>query len=94
MQNTTHEECFSDSGTVGTSPAALSTADYPVYDGVFVRADDGNAGTVKVGSVADIAAGRGYPLAAGESVKIKIDTISKLHVIGSEAAQAYTWLSV
>lgn len=90
----THQESHSDSGTVGTSPAALSPRDYPVYDGVRVRADDGNEGTIKVGSLADIEAGRGYPLAASQSVKIKVDRLSRLRVVASQASQAYIWLVV
>lgn len=90
----THSESHSDAGTVGTSPAALSPLDFPVYDGVFVRADDDNEGTIKVGSTADIEAGRGYPLSAGQSVKVKVDRLSRLRVVASEAGQAYTWLAV
>lgn len=94
MQNVTHPESHSDAGTVGTDAAQLCSQDYPVYKGVFVRADDDNTGIIKVGSESDIAAGRGFPLKAGDSIEIAVDMVSKLFVIADGAAQGYAWLSV
>ena len=94
MQNVTHPESHSDAGTVGETAAQLCPQAYPVYKGVFVRADDDNTGIIKVGSHSDILAGRGFPLKASDSVEIAVDSTDKLFVIADAADQAYAWLSV
>jgi hypothetical protein len=78
---------------IDTTAEKLTDLSVTVRKYVYVKADAGNAGVVYVGK-AGVSASNGYPLAAGEDVKIPVDDPSKIYVIGSQADQGVKWLAV
>jgi hypothetical protein len=80
-------------GTVGMTPAQLSTMTLEVRKHVVVRASSDNGSTVAVGSAAALAA-NGFILAAGEQTPpIYVDDLSKIWVVGGDADQEFNWIA-
>jgi len=80
-------------GTVGGTPAQLTTIAFPITKHVVVQAASGNGSTVSVGP-ASAQAANGYILAAGESTPpIYVDDTSKVWVVGGAADQDYNWIA-
>jgi hypothetical protein len=74
------------------TPIVAAGFGHKAYRFVKVRALATNAGSILVGP-ATVSASSGYPLAAGESVEIPIDSPEKVFVY-STGAYGYEWLSV
>jgi len=81
-------------GSVGTAAQRVASLGAKACFYVLVRAAAANSGTIYVNDTAQVASTHGFHLAAGEEVKIQIDSIDKVWVIGSGADQAYSWLNV
>lgn len=77
---------------IDNAAEALSTSSIGCTNGVLVKADAANAGTVYVGPEG-VAEADGYPLAAGEEVFVPVDDVAKVYVIASEADQAAAWMA-
>lgn len=71
----------------------LTTSSFAVRKYVYIKANAGNTGDVYVG-LAGVSASNGYPLDAGEEVKIPVDDPSKIWVIGSADNQGVKWIAV
>jgi hypothetical protein len=85
-----------DAGQGTTTPAAVTPLvaagfGHKSYKFVRVRALATNAGSILVGP-ASLSASSGYPLAAGESIEIPIDSPEKVFVYAT-GAYGYEWLS-
>ena len=83
---------------ISTSAVQLLTGSTALVNGIIVKADESNSGTVWVG-ISTVTAGTtdatdGYKLTAGESVGFQIDNANKVYVIGSAASQRVSWLGV
>ncbi len=79
---------------VSTGPnqwVALSAADRPI-EGVVVKALAANAGTVYITGEGGAAAG--FPLAAGETVSIGIDDLSKIAVFVGTTGDGVAYLAI
>ncbi len=76
---------------VGSTAVQLQVNPRELLTGVIVKADTANAGVVYVGFSSQIDANAstksGFPLAAGDSVPLTIDDISKVWVIASTSSQ-------
>ena len=77
--------------SIGGTALQLTTSEAPLRNGLLVRAATTNSGTVYVGGstvTADSAAATdGFPLLAGESVKVEADKASLVYAIGSATGQ-------
>lgn len=71
--------------TIGTSGAAISATSLRSRFGWRLKAASGNSGTITVGSTA--APGTGYPLAAGETMELKVEDLANIFIVGSAASQ-------
>ena len=79
-------------GTIGLTATQL-TPGGQVSKNVVVRANAGNTGTIMVGSSA-VSVPNGFVLAAGaQTPPIYVDDLGKIWLIGSAAAQGYSWIS-
>jgi len=94
IQKESLPEFIARNGSVGTTAAKLTgSVGFPVRKHVVVRADSGNASTVKV-SHSEVDAANGFILAAGQqSPPIYIDDTSKIWVLGGAAAQGFSWVA-
>jgi len=93
IQRESLPEFFAGNGSVGTTAAKLTgTISIPVLKHVVVRADSGNASTIKASHSAAGTA-TGFILAAGEQVTIYIDATDKIWVLGGAASQAFSWIA-
>mgnify|MGYP000173894250 CR=1 FL=1 len=84
--------------TVGTTAVQLSTDSSALEGGVQITADAGNSGTVYLGSRSNLTAGSsdetdGYPLAAGDSILLPVDSEATIYLVGSGAGQKVYYLS-
>ena len=85
--------------SVGTTAVQLVTASTPATRGVLLRAAADNSGTVYVGNSSSVTADSadatdGMPLAAGDSLLVKVDDASKVYVIASATGQKVFFLTV
>ncbi len=80
-------------GSVGATKAALIAGETPLQKFVEIKADLTNANNVFVG-INTVTTSTGFLLDAGESVKIPIDDMSKVWVVGGAASQGFSWLAV
>ena len=62
--------------------------------GVTIKADNDNAGTVYIGNNENITSSNGFRLQAAESQNIEIDDLAKVFAFGSQASQKLYWLGV
>jgi hypothetical protein len=80
-------------GTVGTAPAQIFPSAKNVVKYIVVRANAGNSGTISLGP-APAQADAGFILAAGDtSPRIYVNDLSKVWLVGSDAAQAFSWMA-
>lgn len=80
-------------GTVGATPAQVTTLSLEVLKHVIVRATAGNTGTISVG-MSSAQATDGFILAEGEQTPpIYIDDANKVWVVGSDADQDFSWIA-
>jgi len=80
-------------GVAGAAKSQVATAEMLVDKYVEIKADLANTNNVYVG-IANVTTVIGYCLDAGELIRIPIDDLSKVWVIGGAAAQGYSWLAV
>ena len=85
------EVMLSGQKTVGTSAVSLG-ASALLTTGVYVRAMSANTGVVYVGKDNTVTASTGYYLAAGDSVFVSINDLTKVFLIASAAAQGVCFL--
>lgn len=82
---------------VGTSVVQLSSDTRPLDSGVQMVADADNGGIVYVGVRSNITAGTyatdGFPLSAGESLLLPVDSESEIYLIGDQASLAIHFVS-
>ena len=90
----THCLFLHDTVTLEEHPEPLKKAEFPLKQGVTVKADNDNAGTVYVGNNDNITPSNGFRLQAAESVIIEIDDLAKVFAFGSQANQKIYWLGV
>lgn len=62
---------------------AYQLAAQALVNGIVLKADSNNSGTIWVGGTAGVAVNSGFPLEAGESLPITINNVNKLFVIGT-----------
>lgn len=83
---------------VDTAAEQLTTSVISTSKGVVVKADSSNAGVVYVGistvTIATADATDGFPLRAGESVTIPVNSPSLIYVIASQNNQVVHWMAV
>lgn len=84
---------YAGNGTVGETPQPLHEVGVIVRKHVVVRADSGNGSeTISVGPPSRSASG--FILAAGEQTPpIYVENTDLIEVVGSAAAQAYSWIA-
>lgn len=84
--------------TVGTTRLQVTTNVTSFIKGVVLKAKADNANPVWVGGpnvTADYAeTSGGLPLAAGETVFLAIEDLSRLYVVSDAAAQVVSWIAV
>jgi hypothetical protein len=80
-------------GGVGTKTYQLSSTSFPLWFGVVVKADDDNSGDVWVGG-SSVTSATGYRLAAGQTVSLEADDISKVYCVCTVAGQKVSYLGV
>jgi hypothetical protein len=73
--------------TVGTTPVNIPTTGRPMVRGVTVKTPSTNAGTVYVGSAANVSATTGFPLALNETLFLPVEDLSQIWVVASASAQ-------
>lgn len=94
IEKETHPEFYAGvNSDIDQTAEQLTDLSVPVRKYVLVKANAANTGDVYVGR-AGVSASNGYPLDAGEEVKIPIDDPSKIYVIGSADNQGVKWLAV
>jgi hypothetical protein len=88
------DEFYTGHGTASATAAPLVTAAnaHKAYRFVRVRALPTNTGSVYVGP-AGVSTVTGYPLAAGESVEIPVNSPAKVYVVSSDSCE-FEWLAI
>ena len=71
----------------------LKKVSFPLQQGVTVKADNDNSGTIYVGKEHVTPSG-GFRLEPGEAVTIEIDDLAKVFAIGSVDSQNIHWMGV
>ena len=84
--------------SVGTLAVQIMTASIASRVGVVVKADDDNTAPIYVGN-SSVTAGTtdstdGFRLQAGQGVRIEVDNVNKVYVVGSSAGQKAWWVIV
>lgn len=82
---------FGENADVDQTAEQLSATSTALRDGVWVQALSTNSGTLYIGG-SGVTTSTGYPLAAGASVFVPIDDLSKIYAIGSADNQAVRWI--
>jgi hypothetical protein len=80
-------------GVAGVAKTQVVAVATPLQKYVEIKADLTNTNNVYVG-VSNVLTTTGYMLDAGELIRIPVDDMSKVWVIGGAAAQGYSWLAV
>ena len=80
--------------TLETGPKPLKKDSFPLKQGVLIKADNDNTGTVYIGNNDNISSSDGFRLERAESVTIEIDDLSKILGFGSAASQKIHWIGV
>ena len=80
--------------TLETGPKPLKKDSFPLKQGVLIKADNDNTGTVYIGNNDNISNSDGFRLERAESVTIEIDDLSKILGFGSVAGQKIYWIGV
>ncbi|MCA9100066.1 MAG: hypothetical protein R3C10_03670 [Pirellulales bacterium] len=85
--------------SIGTSAVQLVASSTPATRGVLVRAAHDNTGTVYVGASSSVTANSsdatdGLPLAAGDSLLVKVDDANKVYLIANTTGQKVFFLTV
>ena len=83
--------------SIGTTAVQLSETSIPANNGVLIKADKDNSGTVYVGN-SGITAGNsnpttdGFPLDAGETLFLEIDNANKIYLRADTTAQVVSFI--
>lgn len=79
--------------TAGTAVQLNSGTSLSVPNGssVAVRADGGNAGNIYVGD-SNVSSSNGFVLAAGESVSMPVNDVSKIHIDADNNGEGVSWI--
>lgn len=85
--------------TIGTSAVKLYTGQLKAVEGILIKTDSSNTGTVYISDRSDVTADAddttdGFPLAASESVVFPVRNPNELWIIGSAAGQKIWWVIV
>lgn len=93
IERESHAEFHVGSATVNQTPVQLVGPGYIAYSAVELAADSTNSDVVYIGH-ANVSSSNGYPLAAGEKLKLKVTDPSKIWLIGGDDGQVVKWLMV
>jgi len=80
-------------GVAGVAKSQVVAVETPIEKYVEIKADLTNTNNVFVG-LNNVLTTTGYMLDAGELIRIPIDDLSKVWVIGGAAAQGYSWIAI
>jgi hypothetical protein len=80
-------------GVAGVAKSQVATVQTPIEKYVEIKADLTNTNNVYVG-VSNVLTTTGYMLDAGELIRIPVDDLSKVWVIGGAAAQGFSWIAI
>lgn len=93
----TRDKVFADvvynSATIGTSADALSSSseEIPIGSSLLIKANKDNAGVVYIGD-SNVGTGDGFPIDAGEEVRLKVDDVSTVYAIADNADEDLRWI--
>lgn len=85
--------------TIGGTAVRLYTGELKAIEGILIKTDSSNSGTVYISNRSDVTADSddttdGFPLAANESVVVPVRNPNELWIVGSAAGQKIWWLIV
>lgn len=89
----TYPEFYYSKIPVSTEIVRVKDDVYPLQQGVAIKADNDNTGSIYVGRE-DVTSSDGFRLEAGEAIMIEIDDLSKVYVVGSASGQNFYWMGV
>lgn len=85
--------------SIGVAAVQMVATSLKVKQGVLIKADINNAGTVYVGNSASVTAGAvdstsGFPLEPNDWLELEVDDVSSVYLIASQANQKVYWITV